>query len=111
MLLITTFNSSFKQSTMSVLTKIDVVVGTNNFHDTKKPLTKYQISYCKFHENHTRYKTLYYSKNDIALIRVFKPIQYNDKVGKIPLETEAFNNYTTAVLTGWGDIEVRFIFK
>ena len=73
--------------------------------------TSYKISYIKYHENLTWYKHSYV-KNDIALIRISKPIEYNYKVGNVLLETEAFdNNYTSAVLTGWGDIEVRFFLK
>ena len=42
-------------------------------------------------------------KNDIALIRVSKRIHFNDKINKIPLETEKFNNnYTSGNFSGWG---------
>lgn len=42
-------------------------------------------------------------RNDVALIRVDRDIEFNDKVQPISLPTEDFNkvNYP-AVLTGWG---------
>ena len=62
----------------------------------------------KIHENFTWYK----QKNDIALIHVSKPIEYGDKIGKVSLQTETFNNnYTSAILTGWGETEVRFFYS
>ena len=100
------FNFSYPYHMTHFISALEIVVGTNNFKDTNKTLIKYKANYIKPHENFTRYKRSY-DKNDIALIRVSKPIQKNDKINKISLQTGASNNdYTSAVLTGWGRKEV-----
>ena len=48
--------------------------------------------------------------NNIGLIRVSKPIAFNDKVDKIELQTEEFNeDGVSATLTGWGFTKVKLL--
>ena len=59
----------------------------------------YDVEYMKIHENY--YSLLKVNWNDIGLVRVSKPIEFNDRVDKIALTTETFDeDDVSAVLTG-----------
>ena len=81
-----------------------VVVGTNNLYEKNE--TAYKVDYFERHPKHN----LDYHFFDIALVHVSKPIEFTEKVNKIPLQTELFNEVNvTAVMTGWGFTKVRKI--
>ena len=64
----------------------------------------------KIHENYS--SLLEVNWNDIGLIRVSKPILFNDRVNKVDLQTETFNeDGVSAILTGWGDTGVIYYHK
>lgn len=79
------------------------MVGTRLLHgDTNQQI--YQSQYIVYHE-----KFDYKDKiNDIALIRVAKDIQFNDKVQPTKLPAENLGGVgSSAVLTGWGRQQVN----
>ena len=48
--------------------------------------------------------------NDIGLIRVSKSIEFNERVNKVALQTEFFDEVgVSANLTGWGDVKVKLL--
>ena len=78
------------------------VVGTNKLD--KENQTTYKVDYFKTHQNYTR------EDFDIGLVHVVKPIEFSDKINKISLQTEPFNEENAkAILTGWGytDIDTK----
>ena len=57
---------------------------------------------------HEKYNPIEYFKNDIALIRVSEPIKFDEKVNKVSLQTQEFDeDESSAILTGWGSTEVE----
>ena len=80
------------------------MVGTNKSPYLKKEGTVYAIEYMKHHENYSRIH------DDIGLIRVSETIKFNDKVDKIALQFEAYNeDGVSATLTGWGISKVKIL--
>ena len=64
------------------------------------------------HENYSRPDSRRFEVqfNDIGLIRVSEPIDFNDRVDKIDLQAKEFNEHRiSAVLTGWGETEVKLL--
>lgn len=54
------------------------------------------------HPKHTKRP----QSNDIALVRTVEAIQFSDKVKPIDLPTRATKDGATALLAGWGFIDV-----
>ncbi|XP_058810750.1 chymotrypsin-2-like [Phymastichus coffea] len=78
-------------------TDVTVVAGTVLLNSTDGQT--YQSEYIVWHNGFN----MLVLRNDIALIRVDRDIQFNDKVRPISLPTEDFNKADyPAVLTGWG---------
>ena len=76
-----------------------VVAGTNKLNDKNR--LQYKIDYKLQHEKYNG------THNDIGLLHVAEPIEFNDKVKAIPIQNEPFDETnTTATLTGWGVTEV-----
>ena len=109
--------SLYKNYYKEIAEVLKVGVGTIKIDDYTNGAI-HNISYVAVHENFEFYnEKRYHSLDDIALVRVTEPIQFNERVDKITLQTEKDTiNYTSAVLTGWGLYNcqvklVRFFFK
>lgn len=63
---------------------------------------KYEFSEIFAHE---QWDETFELENDIALVKVASPIQFNDKVQPIPMETEYVDAGIEAILCGWGDLK------
>lgn len=80
--------------------KFVVFVGSNSLTDGGyRHLVKRFI----VHENYDKEQ----AANDIALIRVRQPIQFNDRVQPVPMSAEVVPENATLVVTGWGSLEVK----
>ena len=109
------------------MSQITIAVGTDKIHGLEnKPLTKYQVDYTKLHEHWGKYDNNdgYFNKaymfrkvpwrpffNDIGLIHVSRPIEFNDRVNKTNLQIDSLDeNKASVTLTGWGRTEVKSFF-
>ncbi|XP_039308361.1 serine protease 53 [Solenopsis invicta] len=83
------------------LKELKVHVATNNLTDEGK---SYEVERVRMHE----YYDSYLMRNDIALVHLKDPIEFNDKVKNIILSTNDndFEQGTSCTLTGWGFEEV-----
>ena len=90
-----------------------IVVGTNTVNSLTSWFTfwfnmpnTYKVDYMKMHEEYDED-----NKHDIGLVHVSESIKFDKKVGKITLQTEEFNEEeSSAILTGWGDTEVKTLY-
>lgn len=84
---------------------ISIVAGTNLLVGGDEQV--YESEYIAGHENFT----MSHLPNDVAVIRVNRDIEFNDKVQPIELPAEDFTkvNYPV-VLSGWGSTSVIIFF-
>ena len=84
-----------------------VRVGTSQlygFNTFEKPIT-YGVDYIKIHE---KYYNRTDRKYDIGLVHVSQPIEFSERVNKVALQTETFDeDGYFAISTGWGYTEVK----
>ena len=66
----------------------------------------YKPDFLKIHENYDYFHKPH--RNDIGLIHLTKPIEFNERVDEIKMQDERFDDESDAkvVLTGWGRLEV-----
>lgn len=83
--------------------QIKIVVGTNEW---KSYGAHYYVKEIITHE---RYGRLSYN-NDIALIRVWRPIQFNEKVQPIKYTAEEVQPGSELKITGWGAVKVLIVY-
>lgn len=79
---------------------LDILVGTN---DVKNGGTYYRVDEFYTHEdfNHPMYA------NDIAVIRINRTFEFNDRVRPIAPAFNEANDGEEVTLTGWGNLEFR----
>lgn len=77
------------------------MVGTNQW---KLPGKTYRASDIIVHDQYVRH--MLGDKNDIALIRVEKRIEFNEKVQPIKYSAEVIPSGMTLLTTGWGRLSV-----
>lgn len=80
--------------------QIEVMAGSNDMHNG---LDYYEADKLIVHENYD--DPLF--ANDIGLIRLKNPIEFNEKIQPIKLATEELTEDTTLQLSGWGSLSVR----
>lgn len=84
------FNSHFHSNDPD---KIDILVGTNTLSSGG---THYRVKFFIIHPN---YDNKMYA-NDIGLVRVRDPIEFNDKVQPIPISPKEVPDKTLLTVTG-----------
>ncbi|KAL7302237.1 hypothetical protein TKK_0004910 [Trichogramma kaykai] len=84
-------------------TKLDmeVVVGVTN-RDEPEAMAVYKVQDFRMHEHYDHIGDFPIATNDIGLIRVDRPIEFNDKVQPIQLSTETPKAGSLITSTGWG---------
>lgn len=94
-------NSGFLSPSSFNDTNIDVVAGTNTLDKGG------EVYHTKKIMGHPQYSSLLI-RNDLGLIELERPIEFNDKIKPVGLPTEDFHKSGgTAVLSGWGTTSVR----
>lgn len=88
-----------KTITLTSSHDIDIVVGTNTWNSGG---THYDINDIIVHERFNLSMLL----NDIALIRVEKPIKFNERVQPIKYSAKEVQPHTKLQTTGWGLLKV-----
>ena len=80
---------------------VEVVAGTNLLNGGEQQ--SYQSEYIVWHEKYDGSRFI----NDVALIRIDRDIEFNEKIQPIPLSSEDFTKEDyPVVLTGWGRLSV-----
>ncbi|XP_017772800.1 PREDICTED: chymotrypsin-1-like [Nicrophorus vespilloides] len=79
----------------SLAATLTVVVGSNKLNSGG---VKYKISKAIYHENYDGYLI----KNDVAVLKLAKPLEFNSDVQPIPLADSDIGGDADCVLSGWG---------
>ncbi|KAF2892687.1 hypothetical protein ILUMI_13484 [Ignelater luminosus] len=75
--------------------KFSVVVGINKLDEEG---TAYKVKDVRSHDNYNPFTV----ENDIAILKLSSPIEYNSKVAPVELEESEVDDGTEAALSGWG---------
>lgn len=79
----------------------NVLVGTNSLnHGGYRHLVKDFFIHDDFNAS--------IGANDIGLIQVMNPIQFNDRVQPVPISAEVVPENIPLIVTGWGRLRVRY---
>lgn len=81
-----------------------LIYGVVNYTHITDDGIRYNFSHLAKHPHFRAYAPFY----DIALLRTNKPIAFSEFVNKVNLPTHNYQPGTTAIMSGWGFIEVRF---
>lgn len=80
--------------------QLHIYVGAHHYHHDG---TRHSLARIVMHPNYDQ--TL--NMNDLALLQTNEPIEFNDKVQPIPIETRRIGADEEGIFAGWGETEVN----